>query len=182
MPVAVAARAQAAHANPPAAVTVSHQVETALAPITVHGNKLYLPVALQMIKAALHRPVNFQHENYDKLVCQFADITGTHFRTLDCRTNCQRLIQSEAAQGFIISSQICASGRSVAGSTGVLIGNWADQQRINPGALRALLKKLPPADSSYTLRITNHGKVVAEYVFKKGVLVSVRESKHKPKQ
>lgn len=51
--------------------------------------------------------------------------------------------------------------------------------RINRGALLKLLKKLPPANVSYTLRVTDHGKVVAEYVFRHGDLVNILEAKHK---
>ncbi|MGH8225095.1 MAG: hypothetical protein ACRER1_02935 [Gammaproteobacteria bacterium] len=172
--------AQVVHAVPLASVT--GPAVTNLSPLVVTGHKLYLPVALQMIKAALKRHVNFRHENLDKMVCQFTGITGTHFQTLDCRTNCQRWIQSEAVQGIHVSSQLCDSGNSAVsiagpGQMAVTVVNWTNQHIINRGALLELLKKLPPADSSYTLRITDHGKVVAEYVFKNGELVSVRKFK-----
>ncbi|MGH8426979.1 MAG: hypothetical protein ACRES7_03240 [Gammaproteobacteria bacterium] len=174
--------AQPVRAVPLASVT--GPAVTILSPIVVTGNKLYLPVALQMIKAALKRPVSFRQQDLDKLVCQFTGITGSHFQTLDCRTNCQRWRQHEAAAfGVHVSSQLCDSGNSSVGIVGpgqmaATVVNWTDQHPVNRGALLELLKKLPPANSNYTLRITDHGKVVAEYVFKHGNLVSVREIKH----
>ncbi len=184
-PALVFAQSQAAQTHAVPLASVNGPAVTNLSPLVVTGHKLYLPVALQMIKKALKRHVNFRHENLDKMVCQFTGITGTHFQTLDCRTNCQRLIQSEAVQGFHISHQICGSGGNapdVVGTPGQMamtVVNFTDQHPINRGALLELLKKLPPANSSYTLRVTDHGKVVAEYVFKNGDLVSVREIKQK---
>lgn len=167
---------QPVHAVPLA--SVSSPATTNLSPVVVQGHKLYLPVALQMIKTALKRPVSFTHQNLNKLVCQFTGMTGTHFQRLDCRTNCQRWIQHEAVQGVHVSTQLCDSGNTDSAPAGpgqmaATVANWTNWHRVNRGALLELLKKLPPADSSYTLRVTDHGKVVAEYVFDHGDLVSV---------
>src|SRR5699024_3224212 len=50
---------------------------------------------------------------------------------------------------------------------------FAGSHVVNPAALHALLDKLPPAGSSYTMRITDHGKPLAAYVVKDGQLVKV---------
>ncbi|MGH8274386.1 MAG: hypothetical protein ACRES9_09095 [Gammaproteobacteria bacterium] len=173
---------QAQASNPPPAATASQQEVTNLSPLVVTGRKIPLPVALQMIKAALKRPVSYRSQDWHKLVCQFEG--GRHHPpTLDCRTNCQRWEQSMLYQGVHVSTQLCYAPISPGfisspGRIAATVAGWTDQQPINRGALLKLLKKLPPANSSYTLRVTDHGKVVAEYVFKHGKLVSVRKPGH----
>jgi hypothetical protein len=149
---------------------------TELQPIVVKGHKIYLPVALQMIKAALKRPVNYRSENWDKLVCRFESPDGSRAgTTLRCDTECELWARNMAIQGVHVSSELCGLKKA---ETGIAVAGWVRQRRINRGALMAVLSKLPPADSSYTLRVTEHGKVVAEYVFKDGDLVHVYKANH----
>lgn len=146
-----------------------------LSPIVVYGHRLYWPAVLQIIKKGLTRSFSTQRKDADKMVCQFehhrSAIGGT---SLACETNRSAWQYERALQ----SKQDAAMG----GGSGVLDpspGFIIVHSRINRGALLRLLKKLPPANASYTLRVTDHGKVVAEYVFRHGDLVSIKEAKPK---
>lgn len=138
----------------------------------MQGQKIYLPVALQMVKKALKRPWSGDPKDADKLVCRFETMTGSHFQTLRCQTNRQYFEQQDRTQlGWLTAG--------AGGNLPTQLAGWLNQRTINPGALLELLKKLPPANASYTLRITSHGKVVAEYVFRDGDLVSIKKVKSK---
>lgn len=155
--------------------TVS-QKSVNLSPIVVYSHRLYWPVVLQMIKKGLTHSFSTQRKDADKMVCQFEHHrSATGGTTLSCETNRAAWQFERAAQ----SKRDAAMG----GGSGVLDpspGFIIVHSRINRGALLRLLKKLPPANASYTLRVTDHGQVVAEYVFRHGNLVSIREIK--PKQ
>ncbi|MGH8272356.1 MAG: hypothetical protein ACRESG_08540 [Gammaproteobacteria bacterium] len=168
-----APRALAFAAQGAAASSSTHAVSQAtvnLSPIVVYGHHVPLPVALQMVKKALKRPWSSSPEDADKMVCEFDSITGSHFQTLFCQTNRQYFKQQDQTQLAFLTGH----------NLPVTVVDWTHQSIINRGALIELLKKLPSANASYTLRVTDHGKVVAEYVFKNGNLVGVR--KIKPKQ
>ncbi|MGA7965210.1 MAG: hypothetical protein WCB49_04870 [Gammaproteobacteria bacterium] len=142
---------QATSANP------VKQAETKLSPIIVQGHKPTLPVILQTVKQALKQPVSFAQKDLDKMVCRIRDKTGTHFQTVECETN-RQLLQRKTRCGDNL-------------------GCYAETVHAltidNPGRLLGLVRQLPPKGSSYTLRITDHGKVVKEYIVKHGKVVKV---------
>lgn len=143
-----------------------------LSPIVVHGHKLYWPVVLQMIKNGLNRSFTNRPQDADKLVCQFeAHRNALDGTVLFCETN-RRAWQYERA---LRSKRDAAMGGG-SGSLPVSAGFEILHRRINRGDLLKLLKKLPPANASYTLRVTDHGKLVAKYVFSHGNLVSIFEA------
>jgi len=133
------------------------QAETNLSPIIVQGQKPTLPVILQAVKQALKQPVSFAQKDLDKIVCRMRNKTGTHFQTLECETN-RQLLQRKIRCGDNL-------------------GCYAETVHAltidNPGRLLGLVRQLPPKGSSYTLRITDHGKVVKEYIVKHGKVVKV---------
>lgn len=184
---AFAARGGTPSGGAASATYVVSQKNVNLSPIIVYGQRIPLPVALQIVKKALKRPYSTHREDLDKLVCKFVEMQDSHLQTLRCETNRQHLRMEEATQSAIDSAGAMAN--SSCGLTCVIengmvgfpgkLGAWMDQHPIHPGALKELLKKLPPADASYTLRVTDHGKVVAEYVFKDGNLVGIKEARHK---
>lgn len=141
---------------------------TWLEPIVVDGTKVPMPVALQMIKNALHRPWSSDPNERDVLVCRTPQMLGSHMHTLRCETNDQYFKQQERTQlSLYLSSSHAQSSVTMA------VANWTTSHIVNPGALHHLLNKLPAAESSYTLRVKNHGQVDAEYTFKKGRLIKI---------
>ena len=90
-------------------------------------------------------------------MCRIHDKTGTHFKTLECETNRQ-----------ILRRQI-RCGDNLACYAQVVHVLTID----NPGRLLNLVSQLPSKGSSYTLRITDHGKVIKEYIVKHGKVVKV---------
>lgn len=133
------------------------QAETKLSPIVVQGEKPTLPVILQTIKQGLKQPVSFAQKDLDKVVCRIHDKTGTHFQTLECETNRQLLRRKIRCGGNLACYMQVVHVETI----------------NNPGRLLNLVRQLPPKGSSYTLRITAHGKVVKEYIVKHGKVVKV---------
>lgn len=177
--------ARAGSSAPSLATVSAGQTAANLHPIVVKGRKvLPLPVALEVVKAALKRPVSFARKDLGKLVCRFEPITGTHFQTLNCETNCQRLIDHDAAamHAFIGPGACGAAGESAVQTTGKAVVNFMNLHRINPGALRALLRKLPPVNSSYVFRVTDSkGRPVKDYHIKDGNVVKIKKYVYKKK-
>ncbi|MGH8127499.1 MAG: hypothetical protein ACRETC_03910 [Gammaproteobacteria bacterium] len=175
-----------AGSEPSATYTVS-QNTTQLSPIVVNGQRINFPLALEMIKSALHRPWSGSQADRNKLVCQFVDKMGTHFQRLSCMTNAAHFKRQDATQLALAPAR---SPGHPSGSNGLLAGlangqipisiaNWTNTHWINRGALLKVLKKLPPVGSSYTLRITEHGKPVIDYVIKDGDLTAVHHYTYK---
>ncbi|MGH8127369.1 MAG: hypothetical protein ACRETC_03235 [Gammaproteobacteria bacterium] len=133
------------------------QAETQLSPIIVNGQKPTLPVILQAIKQGLKQPVSFAQKDLDKVVCRIRDKLGTHFQTLACETN----------------RQILRLHTKCGPNLGCYAGTVHVQTIDNPGRLLGMVRQLPPKGSSYTLRITDHGKMVKEYIVKDGKVVKV---------
>lgn len=166
-----------------------HQVNldvVQLSPIVVNGMHVPFPVALQMVKKAIKRPWSSERKDRNKLVCRFVDIIATHLQTLECLTNGQHFDRTEKTQvgleeGAGMSYQsgkgTNVGGLQIALQRGLIpedIGNYMNQHPMNRGQIMTILKALPPAGSSYTLRVMDHGRPVVEYVIKKGKLAGVR--------
>ncbi len=166
-----------------------HQIDLGvvqLSPIVVDGMHVPFPIALQMVKKALKRPWSSDRKDSNKLVCRFVDTIATHLQTLECLTNAQyfnRVTQTQAGlqQGESMSYQ-SVEGKNIGGLEVALerglipedIGNYMNHHPMNRGRIMTILKALPPADSTYTLRVTDRGKPVIEYFIKQGKLVGVR--------
>gem|GEM_PF-6780212 len=134
---------------------------TRLGRIVVDGADLPLPIALEVLKTALNSPWSTAWKDRNRIVCRLREPLGTHISDRDvlrCASNkehFQRLANLQTDWSF-----------------GVLHMNQPGIVRvIDPGRLRALLAKVPPAGSSYTLKIMNHGHVISEWVMHKGQLV-----------
>jgi|GEM_PF-2475378 len=141
-----------------------------LSPIVVHGHKIPKPVALQMVKNALHRSWSSAWEDRDAVVCRTPKITGSSFKRLRCETNGEHFRRAYRTQMRLLP----------AGPNGTIPAeNVADElnlKRINVGALNALLAKLPPPGGSYTLQINDHDEPVSRWTFEDGELVKVWHS------
>lgn len=162
---------------------------TVLKPIQVLGRKIYLPQAFHMIRAALKRPVSFAPRDMDKLVCRRGNSIGSYIPTLRCATNCQRWVTQEATQLMLttgttgaFSTQMCDGPNGTASPTPSTRYRKAEivaaavahaDARGSASALLGLIWKLESAGPSYTLEITDHGKVAAKYVLKDGKVVKV---------
>jgi len=137
------------------------------------------------VKKALKRPWSSKPANRDLLVCRFHHMIASHLQTMSCETNGQffnRERQTQAAVQQGASESYQAGGRDVGGlelalERGYLeedVGSFMNQHPMNRGQILTILQNLPPADSSYTLRVMDHGKPVMEYVIRKGKVVKVR--------
>lgn len=163
---------------------VVSQKNVNLSPVVVYGQHLYFPVALQMVKKALTRPWSSNRKDLDKMVCNFVQMQNSHFQTLRCETNRQYFRMQDATQAALQKALSMGCGLNCVLENGMVglpgqLGDWMDQHPIHPGALKELLKKLPPANAGYTLRVTDHGKPVLEYVIKNGDLVGIKKVRHK---
>jgi hypothetical protein len=161
------------------ATTAASPQNVNLGLIVVKGKRLLtlpLPVKLQMIKTALHQPINFRQENLSKLVCRFnGDPRDAMRQPLHCETNCDILMAQNAFNGFFIP---CDIGESA--MLNERLAAYINTHRINRRELMALLEKLPPPGGSYTFQVKSHGKVVARWVVEGGQVVKVEVSnKHK---
>lgn len=179
----------------PSTIHTYSRNEVQLSRIVVNGQRMVMPLFLQMIKSALHRPWSTSRADRNKLVCRFDEVLGSHFRqNLSCMTNAAHYERQSATQiarmnstmehvGTGNSGDSPAGGRQAAdqamyqalenGQIAGQISNFTAQNQINIGVLKTMLKKLPPAGSSYTLRITDHGKPEVDYVIKDGRLAAV---------
>lgn len=161
------------------------QQNVQLSPIVIAGQHLPFPIVLQMIKTALGRPWSSARADQDKMVCRFDHALGSHLPTLRCETNAQYFREMGRTRTYFFLASAGAYGNSPTpegmsdaierGRIPILaeVADWANGTSINPSALKRLLAKLPPAGSSYTLEITDHGKPVVTYVIKNGELVKV---------
>lgn len=145
-----------------------------LSPIVVNGQHMPFPIALQMIKLALGRPWSSARRDRNKMVCRFEYIPGSHLQTLRCETNAEHEQAAAATQlGFFLATTVrnphCNLYCVLAHGMAYLpVMRYVNDRWINRGALLALLGKLLPAGSSYSLRITEHGKAIAEYIVTDG--------------
>ncbi|MGH8162524.1 MAG: hypothetical protein ACRESR_10400 [Gammaproteobacteria bacterium] len=167
------------------------QKATKLSPITVYGKHVPFPLALQLYKKALTRAWSSNPADLNKLVCKWQHETGTHFHTLYCRTNRQHQKLASATQLSWTngaSEYTNTPGRHASALYKALVNGQIPMQlagfttagkHIRRSSFEPLLKKLPPADSSYTLRVTDHGKPLIDYVIKNGNLVHVYEYVYK---
>ncbi|MHB1765530.1 MAG: hypothetical protein ACYCS1_08380 [Gammaproteobacteria bacterium] len=132
---------------------------THLGLIVVQGAPL--PIRLEILKTALVSPWSTAWKDRNQIVCRLREPVGTHLSDRDvlrCATNREHFQRLETLQTDWFF--------------GVLHMNQLGIVRdIDPGKLRAILAKVPPAGSSYTLKVMNHGHVVSEWVMHKGQLV-----------
>lgn len=165
---------KAAPSTPTATAASPQRVD--LGPIVVTGIRLHtlpLPVKLQMLKAALNRPVNLRHENLSKLVCRFnRDPREVIRQPLHCETNCDILRAQNAFKGFATN---CDIGESAA--LNERLAAYINSHRMNRSQLMSLFKRLPPPGSSYTFQVKSHGKVVARWVVEDGQVTEVEVRK-----
>ena len=173
-----------AHAGGSTAIYTVPQQRITLSPIVVDGQRLSLPVFLQLLRTALHRPWSSSRADENKLVCHFQTRLGTHMQTLRCMTNAQYFHQQDETQEALLAASHDGYTRPIYyalmnGQIPVSIANFTRQHSVNRGELMRLFKRLPPRGSSYTLRITSHGKALLDYVIKNGKLKAVRHYVYK---
>lgn len=191
---AVPALAQTQKA-PPSLTSQYNQVMTQkqvnLSPIVVHGEHMPLPVALQLYKKALTRPWSSHRAELNKLVCRWHTPMGTHMQSLFCMTNLQHRHLRQGTTLAITNSlgKYDARGRPDAAirhafRAGAIPAILSKNQVTTPrSTLAPILKTLPPANASYTLRVTNdQGKPVLDYIIKNGDLVHINHYVYKKGQ
>lgn len=151
---------------------VRSQNEVMLSPIVVNGQRIPMVIALTYLKTMLKRPWSTSAADLDKIVCRVEPAMGSHLDTMRCETNRRHLKVFENTQVSFLNIRSLGDGVRY-GTLYVEIANWMDNHVVNRGALHEILSKLPPPGSSYTLQVTDHGKVVTKYVIEKGKLVKV---------
>jgi hypothetical protein len=156
-----------------------------LQPLVVHGHHFPLPIILQTIKTGLKLPWT-NDINDTRIRCRFETDVGTHIgKTLWCETNRHHIMRTNSLQTALESGNAMhptGGGRQLLpAAAGNALNGMLGAHSVRPAALKHLLSKLPSTDSSYTLRITDHGKPEVAYVVKDGELVKViRYAKKKP--
>ena len=185
---------EGAQSAPPPSTTYTVSRDTVqLSRIVVNGHRLIMPLYLQMVKSAIHRSWSSKWADRNKLVCRFRYEMASHFQTLTCMTNGEYFGLARQTQiamtngGVNYRSYKDAKGHLVnglrtainSGQVPMLIANYTNQQRINRGALMTLLRKLPPAGSSYVLRVTRDGKPAVDYVIDRGEVKAVHRYVYK---
>jgi hypothetical protein len=151
------------------AVSPSPAVQTVakmLPPITVYGHRVPLPVALQIIKTGLKLPWT-NNLNDTRIRCRVHKVTGSLFPNLYCESNRHHVKRMNRLHTALTTVESGAGGTISA--TLVVF-----EPHINVSALRGLLRKIPPAGASYTLRVTDDdGKPVLGYVIKNGEVAHI---------
>jgi hypothetical protein len=145
-----------------------------LPPMVVNGHHVPLVVQLQMIKKALKRPWTGDMSD-TKLRCRVEQRTGSHFRTVRCEGNRHHIMRTNALRTALQNAG--ANGGSLPVESVFFEG------AINASTLKPLLKKVRPADASYTLRVNgDNGKPLLDYIFKDGQLVRIYHHVYNNKQ
>lgn len=151
---------------------IHHRTGISLPTLVVNGQRIPMAIALTYLKTMLRRPWSTSAADLDKTVCRIEPTMGSHFDTMRCETNRQHFKDAERTRQSLMQVRTLGPGSQFA-TLYAEVASWIDNRRVNRGALREMLKKLPPPGSSYTLQVTDHGKVVAKYIVKKGKLVKV---------
>jgi hypothetical protein len=161
-------RVRASQALPKKPLAPGKSRATRLNKITVTGNRIPVPIALELLREALSRPWETAMKDQNQMVCRFSSSLST--RVLNhagvwCETN----------EEFFLAQD-----------TGMIPVEIAEDQpeglAINPNHLRRLFAKLPPPGTSYTLEVTHHGRIVSEWFIHKGHLVkALHFGKHGPR-
>jgi hypothetical protein len=168
------------NSKPPVKYTTTQKTVN-LSPITVRGLHIPLPLALQLYKKALTRHWSSKIADLDKLVCQWQTPLGTHMQSLWCMTNRnhQKLADKTEMAILSVNTPSVPGHPSLAtalsnGAIPISLAGMSIHAKLPRGTLAPLLKKLPPADASYTFRVTgNNGKPWVDYVIKNGKLVHI---------
>ena len=190
IPNAHAFMAGAMQSAPPPSTTYTVSRDTVqLSRIVVNGHRLIMPLYLQMLKSAIHRSWSSRWGDRNKLVCRFRYALASHFQTLSCMTNGEHFGRERTTQIALDNASALYPHRNnfsapyyrafVNGQIPVTIANYTTQHRINRGALMTLLRKLPPAGSSYVLRVTRDGKPAVDYVIRHGEVKAVHRYVYK---
>ena len=129
-----------------------------LKPLMVNGVRIPLPVTLQMIKKALGRVWSTAAANRDVLVCAFRKVPGTRVPLLHCNTNYVHF------KGFIeTDTHIKLSDRKVhcyyncfltRENIVASLVRYVNHDIRTARVLGSLLDKVPAADATYSLRVT----------------------------
>jgi len=153
----------------------SRKANVQLSPLVVVGHRrVPLPVALQVIKKGLTRPWT-NDRNDTRIRCRLEPQAGSHFRKLHCEGNRHHVIRTNR-----LRTQLATAVNGAGGS--IQAENVAFTKDINTSAVMGLLNKMPPADASYTFRVTDdNGKPVMAYVIKNGDLVHIYHYVYKNK-
>lgn len=151
--------------QPPTGKLAQRQrVAMELAPITVHGQHVPLLIELQTIKKGLKLP--WTNDMSDtRIRCRIEHIVGSHFHMLYCESNLHHILRENWIH-ISLGNMLAAAAGDAPPFPGVVF-----KVKRNLSALLGLMHKLPPANASYTLRVTDHGKPVIDYVIKNGELV-----------
>ncbi len=167
--------------------TGAQQKVVNLTPITVHDHRLPFPIRLQLYKKALTRPWSSSWNDRNKLVCRWVTPVGTHLQRLRCETNRMhrqaiRTLRTAWVTALSVQSHTFGDNSEILSMIPVENANATIKKPIPRGAMAPLLKKLPPANASYTLRVTgDNGKPLIDYVIEGGNLVHIREYVYKKK-
>ncbi len=130
---------------------------TRLRKITVAGNRIPLPIALELLRTALSRPWETAMKDQNRMVCRFGPMLGSHVldrQGLWCETNEEFFLAQDTGMIPMDVAQFQPGGLYV-----------------DPNRLKQLFAKLPPPGTSYTLEVTHHGRIVSEWIIHKGHLV-----------
>ncbi|MGH8273890.1 MAG: hypothetical protein ACRES9_06505 [Gammaproteobacteria bacterium] len=150
------------------------QKQVNLSPIVIYGKHLPLPLALQLYKTALTRAWSGNPADRNKLVCWWEATVGTHLQTLHCMTNGQhQRLASQTQLGWGKYGPDGIYDALINGQIPMVLAGYTTRQPIRRGPAAALLKRLPSANASYTMRVTDHGQPVLAYVIKNGELVHI---------
>lgn len=180
---------------PPVKYSVPQQ-KVQLSSIVVRGYHFPFMIALQMYKKGLQRSWSTDPDDLDKLVCYWHEPVGTHFAYLHCATNRQHFNRYQSMQAALNGTTHIAAGNSgghrggrqsshgqvrpTSGINGfmyafshgeipITVGNFATSNKLSRSTLAPLLEKIPPANSSYTLQVTDdEGRPVLRYVISHG--------------
>src|SRR5699024_10566315 len=134
-----------------------------LSPIIVFGEHMPFVAALQMYKKALTRHWSTDPATRDELVCHWNTPVGTHLQYLYCATNRMHLRQHRQigtmVQGIPVV-QDSKHGRSSSMQRALRQARIpmqlvavAHKEKFSRSSLEPMLAKLPPAGSSYTVRV-----------------------------
>lgn len=161
---AFALQASAADNDQLSQADIQKAVKT-LSPMVVNGHHVPLVVQLQMIKNALKRPWTGDMSD-TRLRCRIEQRTGSHFRKVRCEGNRHHIMRTNALRTAWQNAE--ANGGSLP------VQNVFFEGSINVSALMPLLKKVRPADASYTVQVNGkNGKPLLDYIFKNGQLVRI---------
>lgn len=159
-----------------------HWRSTKLGKILVIGRRIRIPkpIVFEIIKAALKRPWSTSYRDRNQVVCRFRYNLGSHIRdraVLYCQTNNEHF-QREARHFF--SNYDVPGKKTILGPVEFQEFQTDQLHLVDPNRFKRLFAKLPPANSRYTLEVTQHGHPVSEWFMDRGQLLKVIYFKKRP--